>query len=176
MSTRAERSEELAQRPEMEGFVSTPLRPLPTFPCTHIAKSTGLPCQNMGVMGMLPDKARCSAHGGTITTVSEKALARVEAARLKIFGTTEQAADVLESLLDPGTGEAVRLKAATEVLDRAGIRAGYELDVSGEVQINHQSVIQERLAKLAVGRKVFEATNEDEDIQDAEIVEEEPGE
>jgi hypothetical protein len=173
MATRAERTEELVQRPELEGFKSTPLKPLPTFPCTHIAKSTGKPCQNMGVMGMLPDKAKCSAHGGTMPSVSEKALARVEAARMKIFGTAEEAADVLESLLDPGTGEAVRLKAATEVLDRAGIRAGYELDLSGDIQVNYTSEIQARLAKLALGQQVLEITDSEEaDIQEAEIVEE----
>lgn len=171
MTTRAERADELMQRPELEDFRSTPLKPLPTFPCTQIVKSTGQPCKNMGVMGMLPDKAKCSSHGGKAPSVADKALARVEAARLKIFGTAEQAADVLESLLDPGTGEAVRLKAATEVLDRAGIRAGYELDLSGDIQVNHASEIQTRLAKLALGQKVLEVSDDEEDIQDAEIVE-----
>ena len=174
MTTKAERAAELMQRPELQDFEGTVLRPLPTFPCTHTARSTGEPCKNMGVMGMLPDKARCASHGGKKPGISEKAMARVEAARLKIYGSAEQAADVLEALLDPGTSEGVRLKAATEVLDRAGIRAGFELDVGGEIQVNHADAVRKKLVKLALGTTVF--NDEDETIQEAEIVEETPDE
>lgn len=172
MTSKAEREDELMQRPEMVDFEPTPAKPLPVFPCTFVAKSTGEMCRNKGVRGMLPDKARCVPHGGALPSIADRAQARVEAARLKIFGSAEAAADVLEALLDPGTGEAVRLKAATEVLDRAGIRAGIEIDHGGEIQVNHASMVQDRLAKLALGRKAFADEETREEIQEAEIVEE----
>jgi hypothetical protein len=75
----------------------------------------------------------------------------------------------------------VRLKASTEILDRAGVRGGVEFDARLEVTDGRQpaQVVAERLQRLADGAtRVAGALassgvviEEDKDISDAEIVE-----
>jgi hypothetical protein len=173
MTSRAQRKHEILSLPGMEDFKPTMQRPLPAFQCVGIVEETGERCRNYGKRGMTPETSRCVGHGGNNPDMREKAEARVEAARLKVWNSTEKAADVLEALLEPGTTEGIRLKAATEVLDRGGIRAGVELDLGVEVNVNHGDEVRERLANLALGRYALEADeDEDEDIVEADIVEE----
>jgi hypothetical protein len=62
------------------------------------------------------------------------------------------AVDVLEELMESAQSEPVRLKASTEILDRAGVRGGVELDVGVDVTVRSpHEVIKERLARLAAG-------------------------
>jgi hypothetical protein len=80
--------------------------------------------------------------------------------------------------------EPVKLKASTEILDRAGVRGGIEFDARLEVTDGRQpaQVVAERLQRLAAGAiqvaaKMAEAGLEipkdaESDIEDAEIVEE----
>jgi hypothetical protein len=77
--------------------------------------------------------------------------------------------------------EPVKLKAATEILDRAGIRGGVEIDSSINIDVRPAaSVIAERLDRLAKGAisaaaKLAEAgvnIEPDPQIIDAEIVQE----
>jgi hypothetical protein len=80
--------------------------------------------------------------------------------------------------------EPVKLKASTEILDRAGVRGGVEFDARLEVTDGRQpaQVVAERLQRLAAGAiqvaaKMAEAGLEipkdaESDIEDAEIVEE----
>jgi len=75
----------------------------------------------------------------------------------------------------------VKLKAATEILDRAGVRGGIEVDTSVNLDVRPAAmVIAERLQRLAVGAteaaaKLAQAgiivpADEDPRIEDAEIV------
>jgi hypothetical protein len=53
--------------------------------------------------------------------------------------------------MESAESEPVKLKAATEILDRAGVRAGF--DIGGEVSIDVRpaaSIIAERLQRLAI--------------------------
>jgi hypothetical protein len=53
--------------------------------------------------------------------------------------------------MNSAESEPVKLKAATEILDRAGVRAGF--DIGGEVSIDVRpaaSIIAERLQRLAI--------------------------
>jgi hypothetical protein len=80
--------------------------------------------------------------------------------------------------------EPVKLKASTEILDRAGVRGGVEFDARLEVTDGRQpaQVVAERLQRLAAGaiqvaakmaQAGLEVPNDAEsDIEDAEIVEE----
>jgi hypothetical protein len=80
--------------------------------------------------------------------------------------------------------EPVKLKASTEILDRAGVRGGVEFDARLEVTDGRQpaQVVAERLQRLAAGAiqvaaKMAQAGLEvpkdaESDIEDAEIVEE----
>jgi len=59
--------------------------------------------------------------------VQQAAARAVDDARLRLLLATEDAVVVLETLMDQGQSEAVRLRAAVEILDRAGIRGGVEV-------------------------------------------------
>ena len=92
------------------------------------------------------------------------------------------AVDVLEMLMESAHREDVKLKASTEILDRAGARGGMELDVGVELTNNrpaHQ-VVAERLQRLSEGAAAIAGTLGDhhrsetkEEIIDAEVVDDE---
>lgn len=75
-----------------------------------------------------------------------------DAAKVRLGQMSPEAVAVLEDLMMNSDVPHVRLKAATEVLDRIGIRGGTELTVSG--QITHEvedpaAVVRGRLSQLA---------------------------
>jgi hypothetical protein len=91
-------------------------------------------------------------------------------------------------MMEFAESEPVKLKAATEILDRAGIRGGVELDTNVTLDVRPAaSIIAERLNRLAVNAadaaaKLHDAgivvtSNEveaaDPKIIDAEVVEDE---
>jgi hypothetical protein len=92
------------------------------------------------------------------------------------------AVDVLEELMESAQSEPVRLKASTEILDRAGIRAGQDLNIDIEVTDSRSAsqVVSERLARLADGaRSLAQRLNaiedgeviDGQDVVDAQIIE-----
>jgi len=114
--------------------------------------------------------------------VNKYADAVIEAARLRLVGDTDKALDVLNDLMQPGSSEGIRLKAATETLDRAGVRGGFEVKVEQEITVNPSDEIGKRLAKLRAGAEAVtkmqaEATalhEEHDDVVDAELISDEP--
>jgi hypothetical protein len=71
--------------------------------------------------------------------------------------------------------EPVALKAATEILDRAGVRGGVEIETTLNIDLRPAAdVIQERLARLTSGAlsESLRLANQGTDIIDAEVVEE----
>lgn len=106
--------------------------------------------------------------------VSKYSQAVIEAARLRLIDDSEKALEVLDQLLQPGSSEGIRLKAATEVLDRAGIRGGVELKVDAEITTNPSEEIASRLTKLAEGARAVEEMKRklqnDADVVDGEVV------
>jgi hypothetical protein len=57
--------------------------------------------------------------------------------------------DVLEELMESAVSEPVKLKAATEILDRAGVRGGMELNIDiKNTDRSPAEVLAERLARL----------------------------
>jgi hypothetical protein len=71
--------------------------------------------------------------------------------------------------------EPVQLKAATEILDRAGVRGGVEIETTLNIDLRPAAdVIQERLARLTSGAlsESLRLANQGTDIIDAEVVEE----
>jgi len=92
----------------------------------------------------------------------------VEAARLKILGLADEAVDVLDDLIKPGTNDAIRLKAAQDILDRAGLKGAIDVNVEVEHKVNPAEIVSQRLKKLS---GVSEQPEDEEDIQDAEVVE-----
>jgi len=86
--------------------------------------------------------------------VQQAAASAVDDARLRLLLATEDAVVVLETLMDEGQGEAVRLRAAVEILDRAVIAGGVEIRPL-PAQESPSDVLQERLATLS--RRMSEA-------------------
>ena len=98
--------------------------------------------------------------------------------------------DVLEELMESAESEPVRLKASTEILDRAGLRGGQDINIDMEVTEGRPAaqIVLERLARLQEGAAMIAAralleeqngqiTSEDEETEEvveAELVQEEP--
>ena len=110
----------------------------------------GRRCKKKAILGGLV----CRSHGAQLPAVQQAAARAVEDARLRLLLATEDAVVVLETLMDEGQSEAVRLRAAVEILDRAGIRGGVEIRPLPP-QESPSEVLQQRLATLS--RRMSEA-------------------
>jgi hypothetical protein len=104
-------------------------------------------------------------HGAQLPQVRQVAESRVQAARVQMMGMTTDAPKVLEQLMQPGVPEGIRLKAATEILDRSGLKAGQEIQLTVE---HVGSPMEDILAQL----ETISGHKSEEIIEDAEIVEE----
>lgn len=141
-----------------------------------LVKSDGLRCL-LWSSGRMKDDGLCRVHLRTVRKPGED----VERARRKLMQSAPYAVDVLEELMETAQSEPVRLKASTEILDRAGVRSGMEIDLGVELKDARSpaEIVQERLAKLssaAVQTARIIQKLEDDQVQDAEVVEEEPEE
>jgi hypothetical protein len=141
-------------------------------------KDDGIRCQ-LWTSGRLQDDGLCRIH---LRSIKHRPGDDIERARAKLTQAAPYAVDVLEDMMTNAESEPVKLKAATEILDRAGIRGGVELDTNVNIDVRPAaSVIAERLNRLAINAndaaaKLAEAgitVQADKDIIDAEVVEEE---
>jgi len=139
-------------------------------------KDDGIRCQ-LWSGGRAADDGLCRVHLGSLRN---KPTDSVERARSRLTQATPTAVDVLEQLMDNAESEPVKLKAATEILDRAGIRAGIDINTDVTLDVRPAaSIIAERLQRLATNaieaQRRFEATQEPETViveetVDAEVV------
>lgn len=146
--------------------------PLP-HRCTHI-KHDGIRCMLWG-SGRPVDDGLCRVH---LRTIKRKSSDDIERAREKLMQAAPFAVDKLEELMLTAESEPVVLKAATEILDRAGIRGGVEIDTSVQIDVRPAAdVIAERLDRLSKGAAATAARLGllTEEPIDAEVVEEEDG-
>ena len=161
------------------GWKPTPNAPVPVVRCTQIKKD-GVRCGRWSLRGY----TKCQKHAGPGAlmpdgNVNKYREAVIEAAKLRLLDSADEALETILQLKEPGTGEAIRLKAATEILDRAGIRGGFELSVEGEVTVNASDEVRKRLAELKHGAdevrkmqsKLQPTVDENGDIVDAEVIE-----
>lgn len=122
--------------------------PVPVIRCTYIFPDTherpGEQCKRWSIRGA----TKCVKHGGNLDNVRQHAEAMVESARLRLIGATDQAVDWLLDLAANSTSDAVRLKATTEVMDRAGVRGGVEVDVQVDTKQDPATLIREKLEVL----------------------------
>ncbi len=129
-------------------------------------KSDGLRCL-MWASGRLKDDGLCRYH----LKFNRRPGGDIERARQKIVQSAPYAVDKLEELLD-AQSEPVQLKAATEILDRAGVRGGIELNV--EVETNGPApheVIAARMEQLRIAAlSAIADANPETKIIDAEPV------
>lgn len=128
-------------------------------------KVDGTRCQNWH-NGKAGDGTLCKMHLNRPEQQHQVLLKARNRVQSMALGAVEE----LENLMHKATSEPVRLKAAETILDRAGIRPGIEIDSNVSVEVRPASqTIADRLNKLAISAKSVEA---DEDIVDAEVVEE----
>jgi hypothetical protein len=138
-------------------------------------KDDGIRCQ-LWTSGRLQDDGLCRVH---LRSIKHRPGDDIERARAKLTQAAPYAVDVLEDMMTNAESEPVKLKAATEILDRAGIRGGVELDTNVNIDVRPAaSVIAERLNRLAINAndaaaKLADAgirVEADKDIIDAEVV------
>lgn len=145
-------------------------------------KDDGIRCM-MWSSGRPADDGYCRIHLGSI---QRKPGEDVERARAKLTQAAPYAVDILEDLMENAASEPVRLKASTEILDRAGVRGGVEFDARIEVADGRApaQVVAERLQRLAAGAiQVASVLAEagikietESDVIDAEVIEDQPEE
>ena len=147
---------------------------LPTR-CTYM-KDDGIRCM-LWTSGRPKDAGMCRVH---LRHVNKRPSDEIERARKKLVQSAPYAVDTLEELMQYATSEPVRLKASTEILDRAGVRGGIELDATvttGERPAT--DIISERLERLRAGAVIIageivdRATNpetQSDNIEDAQEV------
>jgi hypothetical protein len=139
---------------DLEGIPESERKPFP-IRCTQV-RSDGTRCWLW--VGKPQDTQVCSAHARS----RGRDMARIQAvAKMKLIEMTPDMVDGLEHLAWHAEGEAVRLKAMTEVLDRAGIRSGFELEVSGEVEVKDSADAVKAKLDLLRERAVKKAEREE---------------
>lgn len=137
------------------GWKPTVENPVPVVRCKATSTTSGERCKRWSIRGTTV----CQSHGGRLPNVIEHSQAVVESARLRLFGLAEQAVDVLEDLSQPGTSDAIRLKAAELILNRAGLKDAVELKVEVTQGVSPSEDI---LKKLSIMRDRITASSEDE--------------
>lgn len=117
----------------------------PPTRCKYI-KSDGIRCM-LWCTGRVTDDGLCRTHLGSKANAFSGA---VQKARQRAYQAAPAAINILEQMMESAESEQVKLKAATEILDRAGIRGGVELDAKVEISERPaDDIIRERLARLA---------------------------
>jgi len=122
--------------------------------------------------GRPKDDGLCRHHLGQGRKTGED----VERARKKLVQAASYAVDVLEELMEGAISEPVRLKASTEILDRAGVRGGVEVDSNLTVHDSRPPhlVVAERLQRLALAAEQHAAALAQQNILEAEPTEPTP--
>lgn len=144
-------------------------------------KDDGIRCM-LWSSGRPADDGMCRVH---LRSESRKPGDDIERARQKLQQAAPYAVNLLEELMETAESEPVKLKAATEILDRAGVRGGIEVDTSVNLDVRPAAtVIAERLQRLAFGASeaaaklaqagIIVPEDQDPNIQDAEVVEDTP--
>jgi hypothetical protein len=139
----------------------------------RMMKEDGIRCM-LWSSGRIKDDGLCRIHLRAVRKPGED----VERARRKLMQAAPYAVDVLEDLMESAHREDVKLKASTEILDRAGVRGGMDVNVDVEVTNNRPAhlVVAERLQRLSEGAAAIAnrfGNGPEEIIEDAEVVEEE---
>lgn len=141
--------------------------------CRHV-KEDGIRCM-LWSSGRSKDDGYCRVHLGS---VQRKPGEDIERARQKLVQAAPYAVDVLEDLMENAISEPVKLKASTEILDRAGVRGGVEVDANLNVTDSRSAadIVADRLARLSrsamviatnlVEAGVNDTTGDNNDIQD----------
>lgn len=147
--------------------------------CNHV-KSDSIRCMWWS-SGKAKDSGLCRIH---LRYIAKRTTEDIQKARDRLSQAAPYAVDQLETLMTEAISEQVRLKASTEILDRAGIRGGTEITAT----IEHtearapRDIINERLDNMRKAdeerrQREQDAQQEKEQqlaIEDAEVIEPAP--
>lgn len=138
--------------------------PIPTGICEYVSND-GRRCTRKALPGTgndPTDRFMCKYHGGTLPNVVAKA-ERVKAAALdSLLDYVQDSVDHLgKTVTDTSVPDAVRLKAATEILDRTGVKQADKLDVTVENKRSAGEIMAEKIRALRESQ--MEVLEEDSD-------------
>jgi len=139
--------------------------------CRYV-KSDGIRCLKW-TSGRRDDDNLCTTHLPRVKLDTQGALA---AARTRVMQSAPRAVEILEELLETAESEPVKLKAATELLDRAGVRGGYEIDQNVAIDVRPAAdILQERLKALVISQVTVKTDGVDDalPILEAEVIDSE---
>lgn len=128
-------------------FVPTPWKPMRALRCTGVTKNgprAGKRCGREATLGT----TICEAHGANLPSIKKAAENRKNQILLRLVGMTDDALETIDELRGSAVSEAVRLKAATEILDRAGVRGGSDLNVKVEQVDTAADLVRNKLEEL----------------------------
>lgn len=131
-----------------KGWKPTVDKPVPVVQCTGTVRNgdrKGERCGRWSIRG----HNVCMVHGAQFPAVQEAAAKVVEAGKIRLIADADLAIDTLFELIKPGTADQVRLGASKEILDRAGIKGGYEVAVEVTHSTSAADEIQKKLAVMA---------------------------
>lgn len=131
-----------------QGWKPTMAKPIPAVQCTGTVRSgprMGERCDRWSTIG----SEKCVVHGAQLPNVKKAAEARKDAARLKLLNITEDAADMVEYLMNYSSQDQIKLKAALEVLDRAGIKGGADITVDHQLTLAPSKMLEDKIAEMA---------------------------
>ena len=135
-------------REQDEPIASSKRKPTALPHRCRFVKDDGIRCM-LWSSGRSPDDGLCRIH---LRSSLKKPSDDIERARQKLTQAAPYAVNLLEDLMENAESEPVKLKAATEILDRAGVRGGIEVDTSVNIDVRPAAqVIAERLNRLASG-------------------------
>lgn len=123
------------------GWKPTAAEPVPVVRCKATSTTSGERCKRWSIRGTTV----CQSHGGRLPNVIEHSQAVVESARLRLFGLAEDAVDAVADLVQSGTNDAIRLKAAEMILNRTGLKDAIEISVEVKESANLAEDITKRL-------------------------------
>lgn len=128
---------------DSEGVPENQRSPFP-IRCTHI-RNDNTRCWNW--VSKPQETNVCTPH---LKAKGDQHNRHAQLAKIRLLEMTSTAVDQLEYLALHADGEAVKLKANTEILDRAGVRAGVDVDITAQVEVsNPADAVHKRLAMLA---------------------------
>lgn len=141
-----------------------PLLGGPPTRCRYI-KLDGVRCL-MWCTGRTTDDGLCRVHlGGKNNNIT----GAVAQARRRAYQAAPTAISILENLMESAESEPVKLKAATEILDRAGVRGGIEIEAKVDLEVKPaEELIRERLMRLAP--QAIQAAREEDLILEVDVV------
>lgn len=151
---------------ESGDFRPTRRSPVPARKCSAKKRDgSGEQCGRWAIAG----GTVCTVHGGQLPRVKERAEAVLDAARLMLLDSVPDALGVVYGLaMNAETPDAVRLNAAKDIMDRAGLKNAEQVDLNVAITEKPSAKLFERLENMRTDKKELEDLGEvDEPTEEA---------